>query len=110
MADSWITIKQWPELILDRLSDAGVARITLNRPDKRNCWNRPMCDAFIEALELIRSDKELKVVITRGAGKVYSSGLDLTFLREVSNGPLLDWDRPNLPSRSPNPCAHFRAS
>jgi enoyl-CoA hydratase/carnithine racemase len=55
-----------------------------------------MCDAFIEALELIRPDKELKVVITRGAGKVYSSGLDLTFLREVSNGPLLDWDRPNL--------------
>ena len=96
MADNWITIKEWPELILDRLSDAGVARITLNRPDKRNCWNRPMCEAFIEALDLVRSDKELKVVITRGAGKVYSSGLDLTFLREVSNGPLLDWDRPNL--------------
>ena len=96
MADTWITMKEWPELILDRLSDAGVARITLNRPDKRNCWNRPMCLAFMEALELIRPDKELKVVITRGAGKVYSSGLDLTFLREVSNGPLLDWDRPNL--------------
>ena len=32
----------------------------------------------------------------QGAGTVYSSGLDLTFLREVSNGPLLDWDRPNL--------------
>ena len=96
MADTWITMKEWPELVLDRLSDAGVARITLNRPDKRNCWNRPMCLAFIEALELVRPDKELKVVITRGAGKVYSSGLDLTFLREVSNGPLLDWDRPNL--------------
>jgi enoyl-CoA hydratase/carnithine racemase len=96
MADTWIIMKEWPELVLDRLSDAGVARITLNRPDKRNCWNRPMCLAFMEALELIRPDKELKVVITRGAGKVYSSGLDLTFLREVSNGPLLDWDRPNL--------------
>jgi enoyl-CoA hydratase/carnithine racemase len=96
MADTWITMKEWPELVFDRLSDAGVARITLNRPDKRNCWNRPMCLAFMEALELIRPDRELKVVITRGAGKVYSSGLDLTFLREVSNGPLLDWDRPNL--------------
>ena len=96
MADTWIIMKEWPELILDRLSDAGVARITLNRPDKRNCWNRPMCLAFMEALELVRPDRELKVVITRGAGTVYSSGLDLTFLREVSNGPLLDWDRPNL--------------
>ena len=96
MTDSWQTLKQWQELILERLADAGVARIILNRPEKRNCWNRPLCNAFIEALEIIRADKDLKVVITKGAGPVYSSGLDLTFLREVSNGPLLDWDRPNL--------------
>jgi enoyl-CoA hydratase/carnithine racemase len=96
MADVWVTLKQWPELILDRLEDAGVARITLNRPEKRNSWNRALCTAFLESLEIIRADKELKAVITRGAGPLYSSGLDLTFLREVSNGLLLDWDRPNL--------------
>ena len=96
MADTWQTLKQWPELILERLADAGVARIVLNRPDKRNCWNRPLCNAFLESLDIVRADKELKVVITKGAGLVYSSGLDLNFLREVSNGPLLDWDRPNL--------------
>jgi enoyl-CoA hydratase/carnithine racemase len=95
-ADTWQTLKEWPELILQRLDGAGVARIVLNRPDKRNCWNRPLCVAFIESLEIIRADKELKVVITKGAGTVFSSGLDLNFLREVSNGPLLDWDRPNL--------------
>src|SRR3984957_21126382 len=93
---SWQRIKEWPELILERLAGAGVARIILNRPDKRNCWNRPLCLAFLESLDIIRADKELKVVITKGAGTVYSSGLDLNFLREVSNGPLLDWDRPNL--------------
>src|SRR5258707_11548419 len=96
MPDTWTKTKEWPELYLERLADAGVARITLNRPDKRNCWNRPLCQAFQESLDIIRADKELKIVITRGAGKVYSSGLDLTFLREVSNGPMLDWDRPNL--------------
>ena len=42
MSEHWKKIKEWPELILDRLDDAGVARITLNRPDKRNCWNRPL--------------------------------------------------------------------
>jgi enoyl-CoA hydratase/carnithine racemase len=96
VSDSWQQLKEWPELILERLAGAGVARIVLNRPDKRNCWNRPLCLAFIESLEIIRADKELKVVITKGAGTVFSSGLDLNFLREVSNGPLLDWDRPNL--------------
>src|SRR4051812_29683810 len=96
MSDTWKKLKEWPELILERLDDAGVARIILNRPEKRNCWNRPLCKAFLESLEIVRADKELKVVITKGAGPVFSSGLDLTFLREVSNGPLLDWDRPNL--------------
>ena len=96
MANVWKELKIWPELILERLEDSGVARIVLNRPEKRNCWNRALCVAFLDALEIIRADRELKVVVTKGAGSVYSSGLDLTFLREVSNGPLLDWDRPNL--------------
>jgi len=94
MAANWITLKEWPELILERLEDDGVARIILNRPEKRNCLNEALVEAFFESLEIIRADRDLKVVITKGAGKVFSSGLDLNFLRSVSDGPLLDWDRP----------------
>jgi enoyl-CoA hydratase/carnithine racemase len=93
MSDSWKILKQWPELILDRLEDAGVARITLNRPEKRNAWNAEMVAAFFESLEIIRADKELKIVITRGAGSLFSSGLDLYFLKEANSG-VRDWDRP----------------
>lgn len=93
MTDTWRALKTWPELILERLEDAGVARITLNRPEKRNCWNEPMVAAFFASLDIVRDDKELKVVITRGAGPAFSSGLDLHFLRAVSSG-LRDWDRP----------------
>jgi enoyl-CoA hydratase/carnithine racemase len=93
MADNWLNVKTWPELILDKLEDAGVARITLNRPDKRNCWNEAMCDAFFASLEIVRADKDIKAVITRGAGPCFSSGLDLNFLKGMSDGPLLDWDR-----------------
>ena len=32
MTDRWRTLKEWPELILERLEDAGVARVVLNRP------------------------------------------------------------------------------
>ena len=94
MTDTWQTLKAWPELILERLSDAGVARIVLNRPDKRNALNEPLVAAFFEALEMIRADRELKAVITKGAGPVFSAGLDLHFLRSVSSGEQLDWDRP----------------
>lgn len=93
MADEWKTLREWPELILEQLTDAGVARITLNRPEKRNALNGPLVQAFFESLEIVREDREIRCVITRGAGINYSSGLDLHFLREASAG-LLDWDRP----------------
>jgi enoyl-CoA hydratase/carnithine racemase len=94
MADKWIVDKEWPELVLERLKDAGVARITLNRPEKRNALNEALVEAVFESLEIIRADRDIKAVVTRGAGKVYSAGLDLHFLRNVSNAGLLDWDRP----------------
>ena len=94
MLNNWIKLKEWPELFLESLEEAGVARITFNRPRKRNALNESIVGAFFEALEKIRADREIKAVITRGAGSVYSAGLDLHFLRSVSNSGLLDWDRP----------------
>jgi enoyl-CoA hydratase/carnithine racemase len=99
MSDTWRRLKEWPELVLERLADAGVARVVLNRPEKRNAWNEPLVAAFFEALEIVRADRELKAVITKGAGPCFSAGLDLHFLKAVSSGPLLDWDRPTATIR-----------
>jgi len=93
MTDTWQTLKAWPELILERLAGAGVARVVLNRPDKRNCLNEALVAAWFEALDIVRADRDLKAVITKGAGPCFSSGLDLHFLRKVSEEPR-DWDRP----------------
>ena len=91
MPQTWQTLKDWPELILERLGDAGVARITY-RPEKRNALNGELVAAFFDSLDIVRADREIKAVITRGAGKAYSSGLDLHYLREV-NATLRDWDK-----------------
>ena len=107
MARNWTTLKEWPELVLERLGDDGVARIILNRPEKRNCLNEALVAAFFESLEIIRADRDLKVVITKGAGPVYSSGLDLNFLRSVSDGPLRDWDRPTPTIQLAEAVRHF---
>ena len=96
MPDTWRQLKAWPELVLE---DAGVARVVLNRPHKRNAWTAALVEGFFEALEIVRADRELKAVITKGAGPCFSSGLDLHFLKSVSSGPLLDWDRPTLTIR-----------
>jgi enoyl-CoA hydratase/carnithine racemase len=99
MADDWTKIKVWPELHLERLSDAGVARIVLNRPDKKNSLNGEIFAAFFESLEIIRADRELKILITKGAGGTYSSGFFLPFLRAHSHEGLADWDRPRTMDR-----------
>ena len=98
MTEPWVTIREWPELYLEQLEGAGVARITLNRPEKRNSLTGELLAAFFEALDIVRADRELKAVISRGAGPVYSSGMYLPYLREISKGPLPDWDRshPNI--------------
>ena len=69
-----------------------------------------MVAAFFEALEIVRADRDIKAVITKGAGPCFSAGLDLHFLKAVSSGPLLDWDRPNVTMSSPKRSASFRAS
>jgi enoyl-CoA hydratase/carnithine racemase len=96
MPDQWLKMKDWSEIYLERLSDAGVARLVLNKPEKRNSLTAEMMAGAFEALELIRADPELKVVITKGNGPVYSSGLNLHFLRTQSHGysRQRDWDRP----------------
>src|SRR5690349_12772699 len=93
MPDHWRTWKKWPELILERLDDSGVARVVLNRPDKRNCLNEALVAAWFESLDLIRAEPDVKAVITKGAGVRFSSGPDLHFLRQVSEQPR-DCDRP----------------
>jgi enoyl-CoA hydratase/carnithine racemase len=99
MNERWLNLKTWPELILERMEGSGLARITFNRPEKRNALTGTLVQAFFEALEILREDDDIKVIITRGAGPVYSAGLDLHFLRGRSHGKLSDWDRPTITIR-----------
>ncbi len=55
---------------------AGVAIITLNRPDKLNSFNREMALKLQGRLDECKSD-EVRVVFITGAGKGFSAGQDL---------------------------------
>jgi enoyl-CoA hydratase/carnithine racemase len=99
MADAWKKLNEWPEIYLERLEDAGVARIVLNRPEKRNAQTGTLVTSFFEALEVVRADVGLKVVITKGAGASFSAGLDLHYLHFLDHEPLRDFDRPAMTTR-----------
>jgi methylglutaconyl-CoA hydratase len=56
----------------------GVARITLNRPEKRNAITSEMMSALLDALERAGDDATVRVLLIRGAGKDFCAGLDLS--------------------------------
>ena len=94
MADTWQNLKEWPELILERLDDAGVARIVLNRPDKRNCWNRALCVAFGGAsLFLLASTAYAQLLALRGTGSALGWGVWYIGISVVTAVGLNFWER-----------------
>ena len=54
---------------------AGVATVTLNRPDKRNAINEALVSALREAV--VRAGEEADVGVLFGHGPNFSAGLDL---------------------------------
>ena len=63
------------QYILFSIEDA-VARITLNRPDKLNAFNREMAMEMQGYLDESASLKEVRAVLITGAGKGFSAGPD----------------------------------
>lgn len=64
-------------MILLEGSDQGrVATLTLDRPEARNALSVQMCDAIVEGLDKV-DRTTARVLIIRGAGKVFCSGADL---------------------------------
>jgi len=58
--------------------DGNIAIVTLNRPERRNALSLELMQELIRALEVIGKDRDLRVVILAAAGKVFSSGHDLS--------------------------------
>jgi enoyl-CoA hydratase/carnithine racemase len=54
-----------------------AARITLNRPEKRNALSLELMQDVIEALDQIGSKAEIRAVVIEGAGRLFSAGHDL---------------------------------
>jgi len=58
--------------------ERGRARITLNRPDKRNALSAPLLDEFEHALWEADDDRSVHCMIVRGAGSAFCAGYDLS--------------------------------
>ncbi|MFS8979068.1 p-hydroxycinnamoyl CoA hydratase/lyase [Cupriavidus necator] len=68
--------------------DAGIAWVTLNRPEKRNAMSPTLNAEMVQVLETLELDADAKVLVLTGAGDAWTAGMDLKeYFREVDAGP-----------------------
>lgn len=62
----------------------GVATITLNRPDTHNAFDEYVIAALSGKLDVLRLEKSVHVLVLRGAGKSFSAGADLNWMKRAA--------------------------
>ncbi len=67
--------------------DAGIALVTLNKPEKLNAWDGPMRVRLTQALDEFNVDDSVRAVILTGAGdRAFSAGQDLAETMKFQSG------------------------
>lgn len=69
---------------------AGIARITLNRPQKRNALNDAVIAELKSALSFAEAHQEVRAVVLSGTGQDFCSGADLSALQRISGASVND--------------------
>jgi 2-(1,2-epoxy-1,2-dihydrophenyl)acetyl-CoA isomerase len=69
-------------LVLEERS-GSVVTLRLNRPEKLNALNPEMCRTLVHALLRASEDKSVRAVVLTGAGRGFSAGGDINFMRDA---------------------------
>ncbi|MXV62282.1 enoyl-CoA hydratase [Natronorubrum sp. JWXQ-INN-674] len=89
------------EAVLLEIEDDGVARITLNQPDRRNALSAEIADGILAALDEIE-DSDARCVLFEGSGGAFSAGGDIERMVEGIQNEVPADDRVRRLERSTN--------
>lgn len=70
--------------------DGSIARIKLNRPEKRNALNDELIGGLKSDLQKAAADESVRVVLMSGAGQDFCSGADLSALKKISEATIAE--------------------
>jgi len=68
----------------------GIARLTLNRPERLNSFNESMHVEIRDALGIVAADASIRVLLLTGAGRGFCAGQDLSDREVAPGGPAAD--------------------
>src|SRR5690348_15380854 len=61
-----------------------VTLVTMNRPDRHNAFDDALLAEMTEALRGIEADDSARVVVLSGAGRSFSAGADLAWMKRMA--------------------------
>jgi methylglutaconyl-CoA hydratase len=70
--------------------EGSIARITLNRPEKRNALNDELIAGIKSGLRAAAAEQSVRAVVISGAGKDFCSGADLSALQKISEATITE--------------------
>ncbi len=88
-----------------RSDSAGVATITLNRPDKLNALNAEVFSELRGHIDAIRTDRSIRCVILTGAGRSFCAGHEIEALEDHERERVLYFEQDTIDAleRLPQP-------
>jgi enoyl-CoA hydratase/carnithine racemase len=69
--------------------DAGIARVTLNRPAQYNAWTYEMEGLYFETLDRLAADRSVRAAVLSGEGRAFCPGLDKDLLNQDAAGTIV---------------------
>lgn len=68
MKYNWKKVKEYQDIIYEKLEDEGIVKITINRPEVRNAFRPETVKELIDAFNNAREDQTVGVILLTGTG------------------------------------------
>jgi methylglutaconyl-CoA hydratase len=72
-------------ILLESIDARGVARVTFNRPERRNALDPALVEATIAALRRVAARDDVRVVLLSGAGGNFCAGGDIESMKRMAS-------------------------
>ena len=73
------------DVLLTHVDDRGVATVTLNRPEVHNAFDDKLIAELTDAIETLGGREDIRAIVITGAGKSFSAGGDLAWMRACAD-------------------------
>ena len=74
--------------VVTKSVEAGVALLTLNRPERLNAWTPELGSTYFDLLEECAADPEVRAIVVTGAGRGFCAGADMQDLQALGSGDI----------------------